>query len=165
MAIKKKPSKKVVKKPNTKATKKVGAKPAKKSTAKKKPTKLKKVNTLKTKKKRKPETLMCFLTTACVHYYNLADNGYELNTLRSYRDTYLKSSPAGKRLVEQYYRISPEIVNCIESDNEKSGVYAFIHNRVLKACGQIEQQKYSAARTTYKNMVEHLLSRYQLSYQ
>lgn len=162
MAVKKKSVKKtsVTKKSSASGGAKKKSSAVKKSTVK--PKKLSKAKAKKPKKKRKPETLMCFLTTACVRYYNLQDDGYELNTLRHYRDNYLKSTASGKNLVEQYYRISPEIVSHVERDEDKSKVYAFIHNRVLKACEQIDQHKYPSAKRTYKGMVEHLLTRYNL---
>lgn len=160
MAVKKKPAKKTIAKKSVAVKKTAAGKKTKPKTAAKK---AKKIKPIKQKKKRKPETLMCFLTTACVRYYNLRDDGYELNTLRNYRDNYLKSSEAGKRLVEQYYRLSPQIVMHIENDSRKSDVYAFIHNSVLRSCAQIDKLRYQAAQTTYKKMVEHLLKRYHLS--
>lgn len=167
MAVKKKPSKKTARAGAKKKTSSAaGAK--KKSPAKKvvaKPKKISKTKAKTPKKRRKPETLMCFLTTACVRYYNLQDDGYELNTLRHYRDNYLKSTVSGKKLVDEYYKVSPEIINRVECDENKSEVYAFIYNCVLKSCEQIDQRKYPAARITYKNMVENLLTRYNLSVQ
>ena len=184
MAVKKKPSKKTTgkgakKKTSTAQVTKASTplrqaqdkpliatkrkKAAKKTIAK--PKKVAKTKVKKAKKRRKPETLMCFLTTACVRYYDLQDDGYELNTLRLYRDNYLKSTASGKKLVKEYYKVSPEIVNHVERDENKSEVYSFIYNCVLKACKQIDQLKYPAARTTYKSMVENLLTRYNLSLQ
>src|SRR5687768_5926093 len=65
--------------------------------------------TKKKPSKKKKDTLMCFLTTACMSYYSLPDDTYEPTTLRNYRDTYLASSPEGRELISQYYAVSPQI--------------------------------------------------------
>ncbi len=55
----------------------------------------------------------CFLTTACVHHKQLADNCEELQTLRFLRNEYMMRSGEGQLLVEQYQSIGPEIVSAI----------------------------------------------------
>jgi len=114
------------------------------------------------KAKRKPETLMCFLTTACVKYYSLPDNGYELKTLRNYRDTYLASTNAGKKLIQDYYLVSPQIVQHIEKDQEKKLVYNYIYTEVKSACSQIEDGNLLSAKKIYTAMVRTLIKKYSL---
>lgn len=121
---------------------------------------LKKVSPVKKKTKRKPETLMCFLTTACVHYYNLPDNGYELTTLRRYRDTYLAASDEGKNLIKEYYKISPGIVSQVEKDQNKKSVYAYIYSEVKLSCAAIEKNKLAYAKRIYTRMVKSLQEKY-----
>lgn len=152
--------KKPTPKKKTKTVKKQGA--SKKAAPKTKAANNKKKPVKKSPKK-KGETLECFLTTACVNYYNLPDNGYELNTLRKYRDTYLAASSGGKNLIQQYYRISPEIVTLVNKDTEKKTVYAFIHEKVLAACSEIEKKNYELAKTIYVNLVKSLMHRYNLN--
>ena len=41
----------------------------------------------------------CFITTACVKYYGLKDNCYQLEILRKFRDGYLLKSDSNKDLV------------------------------------------------------------------
>ena len=144
----------VKKKPVTKT------KAAKKSFVKKS---AKKASAVKKKVKRKPETLMCFLTTACVHYYGLADDGYELNTLRQYRDTYLASSVSGKKMIKTYYEISPRIVRLIEKDTNKKSVYAYIYSEVKFSCAAIELKEFELARKIYSSMVKTLQKKYLLN--
>lgn len=154
------PSKKSTpkKKANTSKTigaTKAGAPKAKTKNLKKKP--------LKKPGKKKGETLECFLTTACVNYYALPDDGYELNTLRTYRDTYLAASSGGKNLIKEYYRVSPEIVSLVNKDSEKKTVYAFIYEKVLAACSEIEKKNYPLAKTIYVSLVKSLMQRYSVS--
>lgn len=114
------------------------------------------------KTRKKGDTLMCFLTTACVRYFHLADNGYELNTLRRYRDSYLASSEKGRELIKHYYQVSPEIVKRLEKDEQRSSLYAYIHNRVLKACTEIDRNEFEKAKYTYQRMVVRLQKHYEL---
>lgn len=116
----------------------------------------------KKKVKKKSNTLMCFLTTACVRHYGLPDNGYALNTLRHYRDTYLATSRGGSALIEQYYRVSPGIVRRVDRDTEKTKIYAFIYKKVQLACAAIEAQNFYRAKSVYVNLVKSLMTRYQI---
>jgi hypothetical protein len=167
VAAKKAPSrKKAAVKPTTKAVKKTIKALAKTASVKKEKKALaKKAPIKKTKKpaKRKPETLMCFLTTACVHYYSLPDDGYELNTLRKYRDTYLANSKGGEKIIADYYRVSPEIVKRVNKDENKTMVYEYIYSQVIAACSEIENQKSISAKNIYTNLVKTLMKKYQLN--
>ncbi|PBQ32411.1 hypothetical protein CNR22_11730 [Sphingobacteriaceae bacterium] len=167
--------KKSIKKPAVSA-KKAAAKKNSKATFKKKTTAKTKIPTKKSvkkttkktaetkkKPKRKPETLMCFLTTACVRYYDLADDGYELTTLRQYRDTYLASSLHGKNLIKAYYETSPKIVSQIEKDKNKKSIYAYIYSEVKLSCAAIEENKPIQAKRIYTRMVKRLQEKYLLS--
>lgn len=150
------------KKAAKKAVKTAKAAPKKKVAPKK--TAVKKVVKKAPAKKanKKGETLMCFLTTACVRYYGLADNGYELNTLRRYRDQFLLSSQAGKVLVQEYYDLSPALVKKIERDHHKKTVYAYIYEQVQCACQKIEANHFRVAQKVYTDMVKTLLQRYSM---
>lgn len=150
--IKSKPAKKPAKAAKkTSGTKKKSAKKAapKKAAAK------------KTGKKK--EDLMCFLTSACVDHFGLSDNGYELNTLRNYRDSYLAASETGQQLIKDYYRVSPGIVQRINADAEKTKLYDFVYTQVKKACAAIEKQNYELAKKVYVFMVQTLMQRYQVA--
>src|SRR3954467_12103630 len=88
--------------------------------------------------KKKKEDLNCFLTTACVNYYELADNCYELTTLRNYRDTYLISSEEGKNLISCYYKVGPALIPLILKDKKHKMVFKFIYSEIKTACEEIE---------------------------
>jgi hypothetical protein len=120
------------------------------------------VKKLKPKKPAGKKDLMCFLTTACVNYYSLPDNGYELTTLRNYRDTYLSSSNGGKKLIQEYYRVSPEIVKLADNDTNKEKVYEYIYSEIQSACVEIEKQNYLSAKKVYVNLVKTLMKKYDL---
>lgn len=158
--VKKAPSKKTTKKvTQSSATKKA---PVKKASPKKKATKTVGAKS-KTKTKRKGETLECFLTTACVQYYALPDNGYELTTLRHFRDNYLAESAGGKELIQEYYQVSPKIVTRVNQDVNKNTIYTFIYSKVLEACSAIEEKKLRSAKDVYVGLVRSLMKRYGMS--
>jgi hypothetical protein len=119
--------------------------------------------TEKKSQKKKKDPLMCFLTTACVKYYSLPDNAYELTTLRKYRDDYLTSSAGGKKLISEYYRISPKLVELANADNERKNVYEFIYSRIREACSEIEKQNYASAKKIYVDLVGNLMKKYQVN--
>jgi hypothetical protein len=74
----------------------------------------------------------CFLSTACVSARGLADNCVELTTLRRFRDQYLLSTPAGKQLVEEYYRIAPAICTAIETRADAGRVYDHLYRELVE---------------------------------
>ncbi len=153
--VKKAPAKKTVKSSAKKKT------PVKKAAPKKKATKTT-VSKSKAKTKRKGETLECFLTTACVQYYALPDNGYELTTLRYFRDHYLASSAGGKELIQEYYQVSPKIVTRVNEDADKKNIYTFIYSKVVEACAAIEEKKLRSAKEVYVGLVRTLMKRYNM---
>ncbi|MEM6964174.1 MAG: CFI-box-CTERM domain-containing protein [Bacteroidota bacterium] len=92
----------------------------------------------------------CYLTTACVQHRGLADDCYELSTLRHFRDTYMKSTAEGAALIQRYYKIAPQIVEKIKSQSDSSERLEFIYQKlVLPAVEMIEQGKKELAMEYY----------------
>ncbi len=106
--------------------------------------------------KNREEESNCFITTACVKYYGLKDDCYELKTLRHFRDTYLSKSDKGKRMVSKYYQIAPAIVKCLEADNQKAIIFGKIFLQIKLACKAIELQDFERATAIYKSAVAAL---------
>jgi len=150
-----------VKKAKKAPVKKIAAKKnAKKTSKPKKAVKtLSKVKTIN-KVKKKGEDLMCFLTTACVGFYALPDDCKELTTLRMYRDNYLLKNDSGKKLVKEYYDVSPRIVSIINKDEKRAHSYKYIYSEVKKACTAINNHENMRAKTIYTNMVNSLRKKY-----
>ena len=98
----------------------------------------------------------CFLTSACVEYLSKPDDCEELTTLRKFRDNYMKSTENGKRLVEKYYEIAPEIVNRINASEKKDKYYQYIKEVIDKCVEFIGHSEYERALTEYKFMVKNL---------
>jgi hypothetical protein len=136
---------------------------AKKVILKKKPAKSVKPVTKKRSSKKTKDDEECFLTTACVSYYSLPDNGYELSTLRLFRDNHMLKNTKGKKLVKQYYSVAPRIVSMINKDKNRKGVYQYVYHSIQKACLEIEQKKYRLAQQTYIALVNHLSKKYRIA--
>lgn len=102
----------------------------------------------------------CFITTACVNYFALSDNCYELETLRRFRDQFLLQSSEGSLDVEVYYDIAPVIVNKLENDPIKNLLFERIFSQIRMACMAIDQGDNSKAHSIYRSSVKELKDRY-----
>lgn len=105
----------------------------------------------------------CFITTACVNYFGLDDNCYQLQTLRKFRDNYLLKSTDSESLVQQYYTVAPKIVRCIENAENKDHIYNSIFNEINNACAAIEKGQFGSAKDIYKTIVHQLMTYFKLS--
>ena len=104
---------------------------------------------------------LCYITTAVCESQGNADDCYELELLRDYRDHYLLSSPEGEALVKEYYNIAPTIVSRIGRSEAPGQVYEEIWQNYLAPCvGLIEAGKPEACREKYMAMVYELKGRY-----
>ncbi len=105
----------------------------------------------------------CFITTACVKYYGLEDNCYELATLRYFRDSYLLTDPENRSLVKQYYSIAPKIVQQLERDINKKKLFEEIYLQIKQACRAIEKGKFEMAKAIYMSTIINLFQHYEIA--
>lgn len=94
----------------------------------------------------------CYLTTACLEVQQevFDDNGYELTTLRQFRDTYVKKYASAS--IDYYYQIAPKIVQAINAQKDKLDIYKDIYQQlVLKTVELIESKEYDQAYECYKS--------------
>jgi hypothetical protein len=104
---------------------------------------------------------LCYITTAVCLSQGKADDCYELNTLRSYRDQYLMRTKEGRALVDEYYEIAPGIVFVIGMQKEPDRIYEEILKDYLMPCIRyVEEGEYEACKELYCRMVGRLRSRY-----
>ena len=96
----------------------------------------------------------CFLTTACVEYKGLEDDCEELTKLRAFRDNYLKTTEEGKAVVEEYYRIAPQIVEKINASAKKAEIYDYIYKEIHTCIACIESGDADGAVSVYRGMVK-----------
>ena len=73
----------------------------------------------------------CFLTTACMRYFNknFKDDCYELAMLRWFRDNFVSEED-----IKHYYEIAPIIVKSINENENSDIIYNYIYNEVISYC-------------------------------
>ena len=93
----------------------------------------------------------CYLTSACVEARGLPDQCEELQTLRFFRDEYLKRQPGGQAEVEQYYAIAPEIVNAINRLPNATALWNCVFEELVAPCVRmIHADQNESAHRLYK---------------
>ena len=103
----------------------------------------------------------CYLTSACMYTKGLPDNCHELQTLRTYRDSWLKNSEDGRRLITHYYKVAPRIVSAINERRDSKAIYEMIYEKMVKPCvDYIEQGKYKETAELYKSITLQLEAQY-----
>lgn len=103
----------------------------------------------------------CYLTSACVSSKGLPDDCYELETLRHYRDNWLKKTSEGLLVIAEYYAIAPKIVEEIDKKDNKEAIYDDIYeNMVIPCVKYIEEEKFQEALELYRNMTLKLRTEY-----
>lgn len=118
------------------------------------------VTTHKNGERTTSQTGNCYLTTACIRYYqeNFNDTCEELTILRWFRDNFVD-----KEDIELYYIVAPEIVEKVNSlpENEKFKIYSYIYDKIIKYCVHaIKNGEYDKAYQRYKASVLTLAEEY-----
>jgi hypothetical protein len=117
---------------------------------------------LRTVTPKEASTESCFITTACVKYYGLDDDCYQLETLRKFRDNHLLKSSQNKSLVEQYYRIAPILVKCLEEDTNRKDLFKEVFKEINFACKAIDENNFEKATNIYKDVVIYLMTYFKI---
>ena len=98
----------------------------------------------------------CFLTTACCEYKGLPDDCDELETLRKFRDGYLKQQEYGPELISMYYEDAPGIIEMIQRKPDSDQVWQSIFDKITVIVKQIKQGNNEEAVINYMTMVYKL---------
>ena len=99
----------------------------------------------------------CFITTACIRSHGLDDDCYELNILRSFRDSHLSQSETGAQAILEYYKISPLIVREISKLESAHDQFRKIYRELVQpAVRLVETQRYEEAFLFYRREVKRL---------
>ncbi|MBI2928070.1 MAG: hypothetical protein HYY24_20545 [Verrucomicrobia bacterium] len=80
----------------------------------------------------------CFLTTACLEHAHLPDDCQELQTMRRFRDEYIRGLPDGATLLEDYYRVAPRIVQRIKSQADPDEAFGHLLVALRQAVALVE---------------------------
>jgi hypothetical protein len=103
----------------------------------------------------------CFITTACVEAKGLSNKCHELNTLRVFRDEYIKNLPAGENVIHEYYQIAPQIVAEINKLKNPQEIYLNLYESlILKSLNLISSGEKAEAYENYIEVVNELKQTY-----
>ena len=102
----------------------------------------------------------CFLTTACVKFAGLNDDCRELEVLRCFRDSYIRSLPHGKEMLDEYYLNAPRIVSRIRETNQEKKILPEIYSTIEKAVVLIREGNNHEALNCYSAMYHSLQERF-----
>ena len=95
----------------------------------------------------------------------MADDCYELQTLRNFRDNWLSKSEGGTAAISHYYIIAPKIVDAINHSSDCTAIYDQVYTDVVLPCIKfIENKQYKDAFDLYKKAVQQFELEYALSY-
>ena len=105
----------------------------------------------------------CYITTIICNILRQSDNCDLLETLRNFRDQYLKQNAEYLILLDEYDQIGPIISNELFEDENNVQIAKELAKIFLIPCYYaIKQKDYDNAITIYKNMVTALKVRYNL---
>jgi len=94
----------------------------------------------------------CFITTAICESEGKADDCRELMILRKFRDEFMITDSERKKLVEEYYRIAPDIVRSIKELKNSKQIFEMLKDDFIipcillieKGCSECAMQRYRA---------------------
>ncbi|MGH8489112.1 MAG: CFI-box-CTERM domain-containing protein [Gammaproteobacteria bacterium] len=103
----------------------------------------------------------CFLTTACVEFAGLPDNCHELQTMRRFRDEYLRKLPEADALLADYCRTAPVIVRKIKAQDGMDLVFRHLLTALRQAVHLIDLGRHTDALEFCKREFARLRERYE----
>jgi len=107
----------------------------------------------------------CFITTAVCQSTGKPDDCFELQTLRKFRDIWLRNKSNGEDMISEYYKLAPQIVSKIDSLPNKENEYELIYSQYIKPCiGFILNRKQDECLKLYKKMIFELKTKFNVSH-
>lgn len=111
---------------------------------------------------RKKQKKGCFISTAISSSLGFPDDCHELNILRRFRDTYMRSASDRQQEVERYYRIAPTIVETISQRPDAPDICRGLWtSHLAPAIAAIEHGNDDRAHVIYRDMVQSLTHFYE----
>lgn len=114
-----------------------------------------------TAEKHSSKGTFCFITTAVCEYLGKDDDCVELNTLRAYRDNWLKFQPGGRELIAEYYNIAPLIVSRLKASPQYAVCCEMLWDEYITPClCMIAKGEYEDCKQKYIDMVSYMQNRF-----
>lgn len=106
----------------------------------------------------------CFLTTACCEAYGKPDDCYELETLRAFRNGWLRFQPGGAAAIATYGVVAPKICAALARDPRRDRQLARIYWGTIVPClALIRLGLRRPAYALYRRLVTRLMERYAIA--
>ena len=104
----------------------------------------------------------CYLTTACVEHKGLSDDCTQLQTLRRFRDSYIRSRTDGEQILNRYYTLAPEIVTAIQASPAREEHLNDLFIMIEQAVGHINGGRETKAFKLYSQSFTQLLAEFKV---
>ena len=105
----------------------------------------------------------CYLTTCMCYILGYKDHCKTLDSLRNFRDSYMKNKEELQPLLEDYDTVGPLICEkMLEDDNKTRTAHIMLAEYITPAINCIENNEYETAIEIYKTMTTDLMEHYQL---
>ena len=99
----------------------------------------------------------CFISTVVCEYFGKKDDCVELNTLRAYRDNWLRHQPGGQQLIAEYYNNAPLIVSKLRMSANYATYCQYLWDNYLQPCLMfIESKQFESCKKLYIDMYQYL---------
>lgn len=106
----------------------------------------------------------CYITTIMCKILNYEDNNKYLNTLRMFRNNYMKTNSKYIPLLIAYDNIGPIIANELEKDHNSKQIAKTLFERfIIPAVEDINNKSYSGAINKYISMTYSLAELYHIN--
>ena len=103
----------------------------------------------------------CYITQATCEYLGKSDDCAELTAFRAFRDGYLKRCRDGERLIAEYYRTAPAIVQRISFHADRDRIYEELWLNYLAPCfDDLRDGREAVCKARYCRMVRTLEKRF-----
>jgi hypothetical protein len=104
---------------------------------------------------------LCFITTAVCDTLGKPDDCYELESMRSFRDNWLKKQPGGDTEIQEYYNIAPQIVMAINALENANEIYSGICEKYIVPCVEFTNNgDDQSCHKIYRAMIDSLRQKY-----
>ena len=80
--------------------------------------------------------------------------------MRNFWDGYVRSSPKGRAIWDEYYHVAPTIVKVIERSNDRSSILTDVLVKVRQCIQFVDDENNEAALDVYMTMFNELKDKY-----
>lgn len=102
----------------------------------------------------------CYLTTTCVNVMGLPNNCLELQVLRKFRNKILMPTSKGRKAIQEYHKLAPEIVQSIDGRGNAEFIWKQIYTDIRHAVSLVLNNDFEGAFKHYKQVTLNLKEKY-----